>query len=106
MQGRDQAALPKALGLRFVLPASPVPDRNRAGRKCISRTGRGEPSAGQSREVEERFVPIRSKHSNEHHQSREMGSCSAKSALTYYAKNRNRRLGRDSPNRWVNRARE
>src|SRR6202161_1464653 len=76
----DQTALPKGRCLHWILLAWPGSDQSQGGRKCTSRTDRGEPSAGRSYGVEECSVPRRSVLNTEPQQSLRPGRGSAKSA--------------------------
>src|SRR5580700_8733363 len=104
MSSGDRSALPTARCLRWILLAWPSSDQNRVGRKCTSRTDRGEPSAGRSYGVEESSLPLRNTRNNELHRALRPGSGSAKSGLTCYAENPIEASEEDSPDRLENRA--
>src|SRR5580692_7771953 len=100
----DQAVLPKARCLHWILLAWPGSDRNRVGRKCTSRMDRGELSAGRNCAAEEWTLPIRNTRNNKRHQALQPESGSAKSDPTCCARNPIEALEEDSPDRLENRA--
>src|SRR6266853_1340788 len=104
MSSGDRSALPTARCQHWILLAGPSSDQNRVGRKCTSRTDRGEPSAGRSYGVEERSLPTLSMRSSEPHQFLWPGLGSAKSSLICCAKNPIETTEEDSPDRLENKA--
>src|ERR1700726_1405540 len=103
MSSGDRSALPTARCLHWILLAWPSSDQNRVGRKCTSRTDRGESSAGRSYGVEESSLPIRNMRNNKRHQALQLGRGSAKSVPTCCAKNPIETSEEDSPDRLENR---
>src|SRR5580704_2368062 len=102
MSSGDCSALPTARCLHWILLAWPSSDQNRVGKKCTSRTDRGEPSAGRSYRVEESSLLIRNMRNNKRRQALGLGRGSAKSALTCCAKNPIETSEEDSPDRLEN----